>query len=37
VLRAAHGDITAAGHVDALLLEDGPATELSVNVELAEA
>jgi valyl-tRNA synthetase len=36
-LRAARDDIAAAGHVDALLLEDGPATELSVHVELAEA
>jgi valyl-tRNA synthetase len=37
LLRAARGDIAAAGHVEALLLEDGPATELSVGVELAEA
>jgi hypothetical protein len=36
VLRAAHGDIAAAGHVDTLLLEAGPETELSIDVELAE-
>jgi hypothetical protein len=37
MLRAARGDIAAAGHVDTLRLEDGPAPELSVAVELAEA
>ncbi len=37
VLRAAHGDIAAAGHVDTLLLEAGPGTELSIDVELAGA
>jgi valyl-tRNA synthetase len=37
VLRAAHGDIAAAGHVDTLLLEAGPETELSIDVELADA
>ena len=36
VLRAAHGDIAAAGHVDTLLLEAGPETELSIDVELAD-
>jgi valyl-tRNA synthetase len=37
VLRAAHGDIAAAGHVGTLLLEAGPETELSIDVELADA
>jgi len=37
VLRAAHGDIAAAGHVDTLLLEAGPETELSIDVDLADA
>jgi valyl-tRNA synthetase len=37
VLRAARGDIAAAGHVDTLLLEAGPETELSIDVELADA
>ncbi len=37
VLRAAHRDIAAAGHVDTLLLEAGPETELSIDVELADA
>jgi len=36
-LRAARDDIAAAGHVETLLVEAGPATELSIAVELAEA
>ena len=37
LLRTAHGDIAAAGHVDTLVLEAGPGPELSIDVELAEA
>jgi valyl-tRNA synthetase len=37
LLRPAHGDITAAGHVGTLVLEAGPEPGLRIDVELAEA